>query len=127
MIQRCFRFFPATEDRFRTRRPNLNNHLLSLQNKNLCLFSDFGTHVEFSQEMKTDQTKSKPLKPCDQNIKKTIEIADRLISLATKGDADREDNGCGVLYGIMLDSAYKIRRLAEIEKEEHIKKGWWQE
>ena len=67
------------------------------------------------------------MKPCDQNIKKTIEIADQMISLATRGDADREDAGCGVLYGIMLDSAYRIRKLAEAEKREHIKKGWWQE
>jgi len=67
------------------------------------------------------------LKACDQNIKKTIELANQLISLAAKGDSDREDTGCGVLYGIMLDSAYKIRRLAEDEKKEHIKKGWWKE
>lgn len=67
------------------------------------------------------------MKPCDQNIKETIEIANQLISLATKGDAEREDAGCGVLYGIMLDAAYRIRKLAESEKREHIKKGWWQE
>lgn len=67
------------------------------------------------------------MKPCDQNIKKTIEIANQMISLATQGDADREDAGCGVLYGIMLDSAYRIRKLAEAEKQEHIKKGWWQD
>ncbi len=69
----------------------------------------------------------KTLKPCDQNIKKTIEIADQLISLATKGDAEREDEGCGVLYGVMLDSAYRIRKLAEAEKREHIRKGGWKE
>ena len=60
-------------------------------------------------------------------IKKTIEMANQLISLATKGDSDREDAGCGVLYGVLLDSAYRIRQLAEAEKQEHIKKGWWQE
>ncbi len=54
-------------------------------------------------------------------------MANQLISLAAKGDADREDSGCGVLYGVMLDSAYRIRKLAEAEKHEHIKKGWWQE
>jgi len=25
----------------------------------------------------------------------------------------------------LLDSAYKLKRLAEKEKEKHIKKGWW--
>jgi hypothetical protein len=29
------------------------------------------------------------------------------------------------LYGVLRDSAYKIRRLAETEKGAHIKKGWW--
>lgn len=72
-------------------------------------------------------SEEKILKPCDQNIQKTIEIANQLISLATRGDADREDAGCGVLYGVMLDSAYRIRKLAEAEKQEHIKKGWWRE
>ena len=67
------------------------------------------------------------MKPCDQNIKKTLEMADAMIKLATKGDAEREDNGCGILYGIVLDSAYKIKKIAEDEKEAHIKKGWWEE
>jgi len=48
-----------------------------------------------------------------------------MIELAKIGDAEREDTGCGILYGVLLDSAYKIRRLAEKEKENHIKKGWW--
>ncbi len=65
------------------------------------------------------------MKPCDQNIVKAIEIAEEMIKLAAQGDADREDNGCGILYGIILDSAYKIKKIAEEEKEAHIKKGWW--
>jgi hypothetical protein len=67
------------------------------------------------------------VKPCDQNIKKTIEITEDMIKLATKGDTDRKDNGCGILYGILLDSAYKIKKIAEEEKHAHIKKGWWQD
>ncbi len=67
------------------------------------------------------------MKPCDHNIKKTIDITDLMIRLAAQGDADREDNGCGILYGVLLDAAYKIRKLAEAEKLEHIKKGWWRE
>ncbi len=65
------------------------------------------------------------MKQCDQNIKSTLEIAEEMIRLANEGDADREDTGCGILYGILLDSAYKIKKLAEEEKEVHIKKGWW--
>jgi hypothetical protein len=48
-----------------------------------------------------------------------------MIELAKIGDAEREDIGCGILYGVLLDSAYKIKKLAEKEKENHIKKGWW--
>jgi hypothetical protein len=48
-----------------------------------------------------------------------------MIRLADKGDIDREDTGCGILYGILRDSAYKIRNLAYQEKTAHINKGWW--
>jgi len=29
-----------------------------------------------------------------------------MIDLADEGDADREDTGCGILYGVLRDSAY---------------------
>lgn len=48
-----------------------------------------------------------------------------MITLANKGDLEREDVRCGVLYGILRDAGYKIRKLAEAEKEEHIRKGYW--
>ncbi len=65
------------------------------------------------------------MKPCDENIKKTLKLTGEMLDLADKGDTVREDTGCGVLYGVLRDSAYKIRKLAEAEKEAHIKKGWW--
>jgi len=67
------------------------------------------------------------LKACDKNIKKALELAGSMIDLADQGDMDREDTGCGVLYGVLRDCAYKINKLAEQEKEVHIKKGWWKE
>ncbi len=48
-----------------------------------------------------------------------------MLALSDKGDAAREDDGCGILYGVVRDSAYKIKKLAETEKEAHTKKGWW--
>ena len=48
-----------------------------------------------------------------------------MIEVADQGDAVREDTGCGVLYGVVRDSAYRIKKLAEAEKDAHIKKGWW--
>lgn len=66
------------------------------------------------------------MKPCDQNIKRTLYLTQQMIELADQGDADREDTGCGVLYGVLRDSAYKIRQLAEQEKRRHQAKGWWE-
>ena len=48
-----------------------------------------------------------------------------MIRLADKGDGDREDTGCGILYGMLRDTGYKIKQLAEAEKLKHIAKGWW--
>ena len=57
------------------------------------------------------------MRACNQNIIKTLKLVEDMIELASQGDAEREDTGCGVLYGIMLDSAYKIRQIAEKEKQ----------
>ncbi len=67
------------------------------------------------------------MKPCDYNIKSTLNLVDEMIKVADKGDIEREDTGCGILYGVLRDSAYKLKKLAENEKEQHIKKGWWHE
>jgi len=62
---------------------------------------------------------------CNHNIRKTLNLVDEMIRVADKGDIEREDNGCGILYGVLRDSAYKVKKLAEKEKEKHIAKGWW--
>ncbi len=65
------------------------------------------------------------MKTCNENIQKTIELAEAMLDLAEKGDLDREDVGCGVLYGILRDAAYRIRKTAEAERETHMHKGKW--
>jgi len=50
---------------------------------------------------------------CNHNIRKTLNLVDEMIRVADKGDIDREDNGCGILYGVLRDSAYKVKKLAE--------------
>ena len=67
------------------------------------------------------------MRPCNHNIRKTLNIVNEMIKIANKGDIDREDNGCGILYGVLRDSAYKVKKLAEQEKQNHIEKGWWNE
>ena len=68
---------------------------------------------------------SRRLRACDKHIIRTLELTEEMIDLADMGDAGREDTGCGVLYGILRDSAYKLRKLAEKEKKAHIQKGLW--
>ena len=65
------------------------------------------------------------MRPCNLHIVKTLELAEEMILLADRGEADREDNGCGILYGVLRDSAYKLKKLAEEEKRNHARKGWW--
>ena len=67
------------------------------------------------------------MKPCNLHIINTLKLADEMIDLADQGDADREDNGCGILYGVLRDSAFKLKKLAEEEKLNHVRKGRWQE
>jgi hypothetical protein len=64
--------------------------------------------------------------PTNECIKKTLELAERMLKLADEGDAARKDVGCGVLYGVLRDSAYRIKKLAESERQAHIKKGGWE-
>lgn len=67
------------------------------------------------------------LRLCSESIKKTLGMVETMLELADEGDAVREDVGCGILYAVLRDSAYKIRKLAEAEREAHNKKGWWGE
>ncbi len=64
------------------------------------------------------------MKPCDESIIKVIALAEEMILLSDEGDALREDDGCGVLYGVLRDSAYRIKKMAEKERDAHINKGW---
>lgn len=67
------------------------------------------------------------MRACDKNIRRTLSLANYMIRLANRGDAAREDVGCGILYGVLRDSGYKLKMLAEKEKGAHQKKGWWDE
>ena len=65
------------------------------------------------------------MKLCDESISKTFRLVETMLDLADRGDAVREDDGCGILYGVVRDSAFKIKKLAETERDAHIRKGWW--
>jgi hypothetical protein len=65
------------------------------------------------------------LKACNKNILETLKLVDKMIELANSGDEGRDDVGCGILYGILRDSAYRIKKIAEKEKLTHIEKKKW--
>ena len=53
-------------------------------------------------------------------IDRTIELTRQLIACADIGDLEREDDTCGVFFGIVRDNAYKILQEAEKERLRHI-------
>jgi len=59
------------------------------------------------------------MKPANENLLNARELSRQMIILADKGDMEREDDGCGVLYGMIRDSAYSIRQMAEHERLLH--------
>ena len=65
------------------------------------------------------------MRRCNENILKVLDCAQKLLDIADEGDMYRDDDGCGVLYGIVRDSAYKILKQAEGEKEKHKALGKW--
>ena len=71
--------------------------------------------------------KTQAIEKCSRNIMEALELARRLVILADEGEIAAMDDSCVVLYGIIRDSAYKIRHQAEQERERHIAKGAWKE
>ncbi len=55
----------------------------------------------------------------DRNLEKVIAFCAEMLELADLGDNYRTDNGCGIVFGTLRDSAYKIRRLAKDELIQH--------
>jgi hypothetical protein len=64
---------------------------------------------------------------CNKNIIKVLRLSRDMMLLADRGDESRQDRSCGVLYGTLRDSAYKLRSLAEQEMATHKHTGLWDE
>jgi hypothetical protein len=61
----------------------------------------------------------------NRNIVKVLRLSRDMMLLADMGDENRHDTGCGVLYGTLRDTAYKLRQLAEQEIQAHKSAGIW--
>jgi hypothetical protein len=64
--------------------------------------------------------------PNNDNLLQVRELAARMLELAELGDRHRDDASCGILYGILRDTAYRLRKLADEECEKHRLLGKWQ-
>lgn len=61
----------------------------------------------------------------NDNLLKTVRLTREMLALADEGDRDRNDDSCGILYGVLRDSAYRLRALAQKECEKHRISGKW--
>ena len=61
----------------------------------------------------------------NSNIQRVIDLSTKLLYSADQGDMQRDDDSCGVLYGIVRDCAYKMLDAATREQLRHIEKGIW--
>ncbi len=65
------------------------------------------------------------MNPFNENLLKLQELTKEMLALADEGDRDRIDDSCGILYGILRDTAYRLRGLAEEECRQHEQTGKW--
>ena len=62
----------------------------------------------------------------NENLLKTLRLTREMLALADEGDRDRNDASCGIIYGILRDSAYRLRKLVEQECDNHKQAGKWE-
>jgi hypothetical protein len=65
------------------------------------------------------------MKSYNECIKRVLELSREMIILADEGQAAAQDDGCRLLYGVLQDCAYKLRKKAEQEKDAHCRTGRW--
>ena len=63
--------------------------------------------------------------PYNENLRRTMRLTQEMLALADEGDRDRDDPSCAILYGILRDAAYKIRKLTQEECDRHKEGGKW--
>lgn len=65
------------------------------------------------------------MKSYNECIKRVLELSREMIILADEGQVAAQDDGCRLLYGVLQDCAYKLRKKAEEEKDAHCRTGRW--
>jgi len=63
--------------------------------------------------------------PYNDNLRRVLQLSREMLAVADEGDRDRDDASCGILYGILRDMAYRLRKLAEEECQKHKNSEKW--
>jgi hypothetical protein len=59
----------------------------------------------------------------NEHLRHLIRLTREMMALADEGDRDRIDDSCGIIYGILRDAAYRLRKVAAEECEKHLESG----
>lgn len=65
------------------------------------------------------------MKAYNKDILRVMKLSRKLLFCADRGDLNRKDDSCGVLFGVVRDCAYKMTDLARKERQRHIDNGLW--
>lgn len=90
----------------------------------MYVLNHFGTPFAIRIEV-TGQKVIKVSKVYNTNILKVLRLTRDMMVLADYGDSHRCDKSCGILYGTLRDTAYKLRSMAEKERQLHEEDGLW--
>jgi len=61
----------------------------------------------------------------NDHLCRLVALTREMMALADEGDRDRDDASCGILYGILRDTAYHLRLMAQQECQKHRLAGKW--
>lgn len=61
----------------------------------------------------------------NDNLVRLLKLTQEMLALADEGDRDRTDDACGIIYGVLRDSAYRLRNMAADECRRHQSLGKW--
>jgi hypothetical protein len=55
----------------------------------------------------------------EQHLRACLSLADDMLSLAEEADRERTDDACALLWGLLRDMAYRLRRATLEECAKH--------
>ncbi len=64
-------------------------------------------------------------RPYNDNLRRVLRLTNEMLALADEGDGSRNDPSCGILYGILRDQAYRLRKLTDAECQKHRDANQW--